>query len=242
MTLEAAVARLGECRGLLVASDFDGTLAPIVSRPDRAVGDPRALQSLVRLAQRDGVVVAIISGRAFAELRSLLGDAPGVVLIGEHGNDRGEDVVGGVEMVDEMAAFIRGVGDNLPGSAVEVKRHGVGFHYRRADDAPAEKAVDSILSWAEERPDITVTKGKELVEMSVAPHHKGDAVLALKEEAGAECVVFIGDDATDENVFAMLGQEDIGIKVGPGETAARHRVDDVSDVVEVLAAIESALG
>jgi trehalose 6-phosphate phosphatase len=188
------------------------------------------------------VLVAIVSGRSFSDLRSLLGDTPGVVVIGEHGNDRGEEILDPAEVVEEMADFVRRVGETLPGSAVEVKRQGVGFHYRRANEGEAERAVDSILTWAEERPEIKVTMGKMIVEMSISPHHKGDAVLALKEEAGAECVVFIGDDTTDENVFAMLGESDIGIKVGPGETAADYRVDDITNVVDVLVAIESALG
>lgn len=241
MTLDNALARLGECRGIVVACDFDGTLAPIVDRPERALVEPLAIELLIGLAARDEVVAAVISGRRHAELASLLGDVPGVVLIGEHGNDRGELGVAG-ETVDEMAGFIRGVGEALPGSAVEVKRHGVGFHYRLADEMAAEEAVGSILSWAEERPEIKVTRGKKLVEMSVAPHHKGDAVLALKDEAGADCVVFIGDDTTDENVFEVLGPSDIGIKVGPGETAARYRVADVAEVVRVIGSIESVLG
>lgn len=225
-----------------MASDFDGTLAPIVSHPDRAVGDPRALQSLIRLARRDRVTVAIVSGRAFGELKSLLGEAAGIVLIGEHGNDLGEEFADQAEAVEEMAAYVRGVGRTVPGSAVEVKRQGVGFHYRRAEEVAAGKAIESLLAWAEERPDIKVTEGKKLIEMSVASHHKGDAVMALKSQSGAECVVFIGDDTTDENVFAMLGPSDIGIKVGPGDSAARYRVEDISDVVEVLSAIESAVG
>ena len=241
LSLEQAVARLGQCQGLVLAFDFDGTLAPIVDRPEQAVPDQRALASLARLAGHDGVVVAVVSGRRFGELQKLIGELPGVVLIGEHGSDRGEVDEIQDQVVAGMAAFVGDVVDRIPGSALEVKRHGVGFHYRRAEEDAAADAVSAILSWAKEHPHIKVTEGKKIVELSVAPYDKGDAVTALKDELGADCVVFIGDDTTDESVFTKLGTGDIGIKVGPGETGARYRVSDISSVVEVLEAIERAL-
>ncbi|MGH8946953.1 MAG: trehalose-phosphatase [Acidimicrobiia bacterium] len=242
LSLDQAVARLGVCQRLVVASDFDGTLAPIVARPEQAVPDRRALASLARLAGHDGVVVAVVSGRRFGELQELIGELPGVVLIGEHGSDRGEEDEVEDQVVAGMAAFVGDLAGRIPGSALEVKRHGVGFHYRRAEESAAAEAVASIVSWAKDRPQIKVTEGKKIVELSVAPYDKGDAVTALKDELGADCVVFIGDDTTDESVFANLGTGDIGIKVGPGETGARYRVSDISSVVEVLEAIERALG
>lgn len=226
----------------MIATDFDGTLAPIVDRPEQAAPQPRALATLIRLAGHDGVVVAVVSGRRFRELQSLIGSVPGIVLIGEHGNDTGEEEVAPDETVVAMADFVAAVAERIPGSAVEMKRHGVGFHYRRAEDDAAADAVGTILSWAADRPGIKVTKGKKIVELSVAQHDKGDAVMGLKEDVGADCVVFVGDDTTDESVFAALGREDIGVKVGPGDTRARYRVSDISDVVRLLEAIERALG
>lgn len=242
LSLDRAINRLGEVERLVIASDFDGTIAPIVARPERAVPDPRALQSLLRLASHDGVVVAVVSGRGFSELQGLIGEAEGLVLIGEHGSDRGEETGDQDQRVEEMAIFVGGLADRLVGTALEVKRHGVGFHYRRAEEGAAAEAVGSILSWAEERPEIKVTEGKKIVELSVAPYDKGDAVLGLKEGIGADRVVFFGDDTTDESVFAVLGPDDIGVKVGLGETKARYRVSDISEVIRLLEAIEHALG
>ncbi|MGH3649990.1 MAG: trehalose-phosphatase, partial [Acidimicrobiia bacterium] len=86
MTLEEAVTRAMARDSVLVAVDFDGTLAPIVDHPDQAVPDNRAMSVLARIAARGGVEVAIVSGRALADLKVRLGEPTGFTLIGEHGN------------------------------------------------------------------------------------------------------------------------------------------------------------
>ena len=69
----------------------------------------------------------------------------------------------------------------------------------------------------------------------------GSAVTQLRGELGAAAVVYLGDDRTDEDVFATLGPDDAGIKVGEGETAARYRVADPQALAGVLAAFADAL-
>ena len=92
--------------------------------------------------------------------------------------------------------------------------------------------MSTLRTWAAEHPDVTILEGKEVVELSVADLTKGDAIVGLASEV--DVVLYIGDDTTDEAVFAVLRADDVGVKVGPGPTAARYRVDDVNDVVEVL--------
>ena len=74
-----------------------------------------------------------------------------------------------------------------------------------------------------------------MVELSVVVTNKGVAVTTLRGQTSASAVLYLGDDITDENVFALLHGPDIGIKIGPGPTAAAHRVDEPVDAVRALA-------
>src|SRR6185503_19105205 len=77
--------------------------------------------------------------------------------------------------------------------------------------------------------------GKKVVELSVVPTNKGDALEKLRGRVGASAVMFLGDDITDEDAFATLAGPDVGIKVGPGPTRAQYRVADSNEVSRVLA-------
>src|SRR5690606_6091483 len=82
--------------------------------------------------------------------------------------------------------------------------------------------------------DLTVRRGADVLEFSVRPTNKGDAVRALREYSGATGVFFAGDDVTDEDAFAALGDTDLGLKCGEGNTIAEFRVASINDVADVL--------
>lgn len=222
---------------LLIGLDFDGTLAPLVDHPDDAIPEKAAMAQVRELLDTQGIRVAIVSGRSLADLRERLGeDLPGAVLIGEHGNDTGEDPADD-DTLDAAAQFV----DVLKGDrdvVVERKSRSVTFHTRNLDRHDAEEAVSLIRTWAGEHPDVTLLEGKEVLELTVATQTKGDAIVDLAD--AGEGVLYIGDDTTDETVFAMLGPDDVGVKVGPGPTAARFRVKNVAEVVELLEALALA--
>ena len=220
--------------GLLVAADFDGTLAPLVANPDEAVTNSRAMAALLELASRTGVTVAIVSGRRREDLESLVGHAPGVTLVGEHGNDYGDSSGPIDSQIGEIRSELEAVAATAPGSIVESKRHSVAFHHRNARRKDAASALQRIRAWAADRTGITITEGKMILELSVATRDKGNAVADLIDESGARSVLFLGDDTTDETVFAMLRPVDIGVKVGPGASAAKYRVKDIEAVAELL--------
>lgn len=230
MNVIEAVERAAKMGRLLVAVDFDGTVAPLVDHPDSARPDPEALRYLRQLAASEELAVAVVSGRSFADLTLRLGDVPGAILVGEHGNDIGDDVEV-VPTIEEARGFVEALraGRDI---VVEHKPRTVTFHTRMLDPDAKMDAVSAIRGWAAENPDVTIMEGKEVIELSVADRTKGDAVLELASEV--DVTVYIGDDTTDETVFAILGADDIGVKVGPGPTAAKYRVDDVSGVVDVL--------
>src|SRR5690606_235154 len=107
-------------------------------------------------------------------------------------------------------------------------------HTRGADPDVAAEVVAAVRSGPATWPEVTVTHGKEVIELSVVPTHKGIAVDQIRTQVSASAVLFIGDDVTDENAFAHLHGPDIGIKVGPGETRAAYRVGEPIDVARVL--------
>jgi trehalose 6-phosphate phosphatase len=125
------------------------------------------------------------------------------------------------------------VAQRYPGATVETKPISVAFHVRNAAPEHAQQALDEALNAVRDW-DIHVTEGKAVREFAVIDTDKGAALEQLREQLEADAVVFFGDDVTDEKGFARLANGDIGVKVGPGETRARYRVDSPDDVATAL--------
>ena len=199
--------------------------------------------------------VAVISGRSLADLQTLLGDPGGLHLIGSHGAERrlppGEGTSSAPghlltpaeavaladlrQRVDEIVA-------RFPTVRAEPKPVGVAVHLRRADEADAREASAELARTVSVDPAVRTLHGKRVIELSVVAVDKGLALEALRNEIGATAAIFIGDDTTDEHAFAVLGQGDLGVKVGPGETIARTRIDSPSAVSDLLGVLRSARG
>ena len=236
--LEQALKVVAGSDTVLVASDYDGTLAPIVADPDHAFPDARALAALVSLGALSGTHVAMLSGREVAVLERLTGSVPGVELVGSHGAERsgrGPDIE--AQAREDLAGVrvrLAGLCRDFPGSHLEVKPAGVAFHYRRVDaeHRPAAQAAAHRIGL--DYAGLTVLEGKQVVEVTGSTANKGDALLALRDRWAADVVVFIGDDITDEDAFATLRPLDVGIKVGDGATKARFQIGDQAQVATVL--------
>lgn len=236
MNLDEEIHRLVAEGTVLVGTDFDGTLAPIVEHPDLAAPDARARALLETLAGRNGIEVAVVSGRALADLRLRLGDIPGVTLVGEHGNDLGADSPTD-PLIVEATTMIGGLAAEADGATVETKSNSVTFHYRMLDEGTAAGYLEQIRRWADQHETVSVLEGKKVIEVTTSTRNKGDAIADLAGTAG---VIFMGDDVTDETVFVRLRPGDIGVKVGEGPTAASHRVKDIDGVVNILEEIALA--
>ncbi|HZA10606.1 trehalose-phosphatase [Mycobacterium sp.] len=239
--LRRALTSVARVPRLLVAADFDGTIAPIVDRPDDARPLPESATALRALAGLPSTTSALISGRALRDLATLSRMPAEVHLVGSHGS---EFDAGFVHAVDDAAkALLRTIKDALsaiaaeyPGVTIELKPASVALHVRNAtpDDAQTalEKAHSAAQSW-----DAQITEGKAVLEFAVISTDKGQALDILRHREGASAAVFIGDDVTDEKAFRRLHGPDIGIKVGPGETLADYRVESPAQVAEALAYI-----
>ncbi|WP_066041995.1 trehalose-phosphatase [Herbiconiux solani] len=246
--LREAVQRLAETPELLVALDFDGTLAPEVDRPDDARALPEAQDAVLRLLELPATHVAFISGRAMDSLRHVTGLPESALLVGSHGVEVRVDGRTAIDLDDaerarrdELGRTLEAIADGIDGAWVEEKPAGFALHTRLADDAGTEEATSRALTETDpEGNGLTVRSGKNVLEFSVRSTTKGEAVARLREQTGATAVLFAGDDVTDEDGFAALGEGDLGLKSGKGETRASHRVDGPADVAAVLAALDAA--
>ena len=240
--LAAALGELAGRRPLLVASDYDGVLAPLVGDPSAAVPSPGVGDALARVAGAAGVTVALVSGRGVEDLRTVSGlDGP-YRWVGSHGAEYDGPLTGELAgrrdaLADRLAPLVAAV----PGALLEVKPASVAVHVRQVADPSAAAA---LLAAADGVADASLTKkpGKAVLELAVTDADKGGAVTRLREELGAAAVVYLGDDLTDEDVFRRLGAGDVGVKVGEGATAAGHRVDDTDGALAVLRLLADPLG
>ncbi|MEO3758377.1 trehalose-phosphatase [Mycobacterium sp. B14F4] len=221
---------------LLVTADFDGTLAPIVNNPADARPLPEAAHALVALAELPDTAGALISGRALEVLRSLSSMPATVHLVGSHGAEFDSGFSHDVDraLLDRITDELRQIADGRPGVTVETKPASVALHVRNASPEDGEAALASAREAPAAR-EAQLTAGKAVLEFAVIQTDKGEAVDILREQENASAVVFLGDDVTDEKAFRRLRADDVGVKVGPGDTLAGYRVESPEEVAAALA-------
>ena len=245
--LPAALEALAATPMLLVALDFDGTLSPTVDDPDAARAIPEAREAVVALAGWPATRGAVVSGRALASLERVAQLPSDVLLVGSHGAEfriDGEES-GPALSVDERALLgrlysaISDVAARFEGARVEEKPAGCGLHTRLASAEDSVKAQAAALAAVAllGAGRISERYGKDILEFTLRTADKGTAIGVLRGRTGASATLFVGDDVTDEDGFAMLGAVDVGVKVGEGATAAEYRVDDPEAVAELLTAL-----
>jgi trehalose-phosphatase len=237
--LRADVERFVAHPVVLVASDYDGTLSELVDDPGRARPNEPAIVALRVLARLPDTHVALVSGRSLRDLEALSGLSGEARLVGSHGSEFETGVIDGMypgaaTVLDGVTAAIVELAERVPGARVERKPASVAFHTRQVDPLLVPDLVASVLLGPGSNPGVSVKHGKDVVELTVVDTHKGIALQQIRTAVGADAVLFVGDDLTDEDAFTMLGPDDLGVKVGPGPTMAGHRVDDVSAVAELL--------
>lgn len=230
---------------LLVGLDVDGVLAPIVAHADDArllPGIAPVLRELARLTP-----MAIVSGRRLADLAARFELPDDADVFGTHGAERRGHA--GVELDGLELAVYRALEDIAAdavaaageGAWVEAKPASVVIHVRQADPDRAGPALEEAERAAGAVPGAYVKAGKAVLELLARPTSKADAIATLRDERAAGTVVFVGDDHTDEEVFATLGDDDVAVRVGPGETRARLRLPDPAAVLVFLEALTARL-
>ena len=231
-------------RPLLLAFDVDGTLAPLMPHPSLSEFEPGVAADLAALADRADVRIGIISGRSWHDLTEQFRLPASIVVVGSHGLERGSP---GTELDDDdrrrvarLAMLAGSAAATAPGAWVEHKPAGIALHVRQASAADAANAVRSFLDRIEPLGPLEILPGDEVVEVGLRRYDKGAALEWLRDACGANSVVFVGDDVTDEDAFAVLRPTDLGIKVGRAETIATRRLADPADVASFVAALAAA--
>ena len=235
--LAAAQAKIRTAPSATLLLDYDGTMVEFARTPDLAVPDGALLALLEALARR--YVVHVVSGRRRDTLERWLGGLP-VGLHAEHGywsRMPGERWHGAVidpsgwlpqvrEILEEYAA-------RTPGALVEEKTAGLAWHYRAADpEYGAAQAGDLLLHLATllSNAPAEVLTGDHVVEIRPQGVNKGQVVQAVVAHAPrGSLVAALGDDRTDEDLFAALPHGSISVHVGPAASRAELRVRNVTE-------------
>ena len=246
--LEAAIA--GRIPAIFL--DYDGTLTPIVARPELAILSEDGRAVVRDMASK--LPVAVVSGRDRPDVEKLVG-IDELIFVGSHGfdirtpdggtidNEVGGDVT---PLLDGVERKLHDKLDPIEGSLVERKKFSIAAHYRLVADADYDRfrgALDQILA---ETPEIKEKPGKKVFEYQPKiDWDKGKAVLwlmgALGMDDGNHIPMFFGDDVTDEDAFAALQGRGLGVIVSaPSDdatdrtTAAHFRVHDTDQLLDLL--------
>ena len=249
--LSTLIARLRAAPSLLLLLDYDGTLVPFAPVPDLALPDAELLDLLRRLAARPHTAVHLVSGRLRETMETWCADLP-VGLHAEHGlwsrprpgGPWRKRPLPAVDWRERVRPLLAELTARTPGALVEEKTASIAWHYRMADPAlgaaraaALRRKLKALLDGAPAE----VLTGDAVVEVRPRGIHKGLIVAPLVDEAPAGTLIAaMGDDRTDEDLFAALPPDAVAIRVGRGASRARWRLDDVAAARAFLAALLEA--
>ncbi len=223
-------------RSILLAFDYDGVLAPLVKKPSGAHMRARTRDLLARLSRE--YPVAVVSGRAWKDVAGFVGVlAP--TIVGNHGFELGRPAPVPASVLRKVGAWRRRLERDLAGVQgvyFEDKRSTLAIHYGLS--RAWRRAERAVYEAANQLEGTRLIPGKKV--LNVLPHDfpsKGDAVRALVAKLGCEGAVYVGDDVTDEDAFAVGAPLVFGVHVGKGPSLAPWRLarqEDVDAFIELL--------
>jgi trehalose-phosphatase len=249
LTAADEISHRAENRRIVFFLDYDGTLTPIVSRPEEAVLSAGMRETLRDLAEQ--FTVAVISGRDLSDVKKHVA-IENIFYAGSHGFDiagpkrRHIQVQKGrqyLPILDKAQKTLEKRLTNIPGAVVERKKFSIAAHYRNVKEgkeAAVEEFVDGVLA---DHPELRKSSGKKVYELQPkVDWHKGKALLWLLETLGLDrsdiLPMYIGDDITDEDAFKALAGRGIGIVLHdrnePRSTAAQYALEDPDEVRQFL--------
>jgi trehalose 6-phosphate synthase/phosphatase len=238
---------------LAILVDYDGTLVRVEDTPELARPDAALIQLLDDLARCRNVDVHIVSGRSKATLEEWLGRLP-VTLWAEHALWRRDPMQPEWHAAfaqdrtwkDTVRDLMTRASGRTPGSLVEDKGDSLAWHYRLSDPLYAnEEAARLKVAIADAFPhgEIEPVGGRKVVEARPHGAQKGLAVAAVRAEAPDARILAIGDDRTDEDMFATtLAGGGVAVSVGDHDSRARLHVTGTADVRRLLETIRRTCG
>jgi len=243
----AAVERARSAPRLALVLDYDGTLVPFAPMPELAAPDAELLLLLSQLAARPRTEVHLVSGRKRVTLERWFGALP-LGLHAEHGfwsRPLGGEWQGAVVPTgawrEPLLAILRDFTERTPGSLIEEKTAGYAWHYRTADPefgAAQAKELTFHLSALLANVPLEILPGDKVIEIRPAGIHKGQVVARVLAATQPGTLLFaMGDDRTDEDLFAALPEGSIAVHIGQSSSRAPIRIADVAAARALLAAI-----
>jgi trehalose 6-phosphate synthase/phosphatase len=223
--------------------DYDGTLVPIAKMPELAQPDPEILKIIQTLSGDPQNRVIITSGRDRAVLEQWFGDA-GTDFIAEHGiwiKERDDEWKMIISVSKEWKSDIRQIlevyVDRTPGTFIEEKEYSLAWHFRNADQGLAH--IRSIelredLMLRTKNLHLALLEGDKVLEVKDSGISKGAAALHLLRNTTYDFIFAVGDDMTDEDLFAALPDTALTIKVGPNLSVATYSLRSVDEVRKLL--------
>jgi trehalose 6-phosphate phosphatase len=226
---------------VLVAFDFDGTLAPIVAKPDAASMRTRTRSLLAEVAKRYPCVV--ISGRARSDVARRVAGVGLRRVIGNHGVEPWQSTPAVSSQVARWRAALEPELAGLRGVSVEDKTYSLAVHYRNSREKKRARAV--ILDAIARLEDVRLVGGKLV--FNVIPRdapHKGIALERERDLLGCDTAIYVGDDETDEDVFGLPTRERLlAIRVGSSQASrADYCIRGQQDIERLLEALLSQRG
>ncbi|MFA5111075.1 MAG: trehalose-phosphatase [Desulfobaccales bacterium] len=236
-------------RKLLLLLDYDGTLVEIAPRPELACPTPGLLRLLTRLINQVDYAVVVVSGRPLQNLLKLLA-IPGLNYLGSHG---GEGLIAGKPLnlisgesaspeISEWKKQLSALLEYFTGWWIEDKPQGFVLHYRQVSPREEDQLLKNIETWKAhivESGAYQVLAGKKVMEVLPYGVNKGEAIqkILLSSDFIGYFPLYIGDDTTDESVFAVIQEQGLSFKVGNQEqpTKATHFLENPAQVREFLA-------
>jgi trehalose-phosphatase len=237
--LDAATAR----RPALVVFDFDGTLAPIVMRPDRVRVPAETMRAIEEAARLPRVRIAALSARPMRDLARYL-PVRRVLRVAQYGLEGGDaPTPGRRRRIESSVSVLRGWLEPLAaayrGAWIEDKRLTIAMHYRAVSAARRGALMDALARLAKRarRIGFHPEPGRMVLDFVPSGYDKGRALRTLARRVRPAAMFYFGDTAGDEPAFAALGRSGFAVRVGPGPTKAPYRVRGPRDVARFLRAI-----
>ena len=238
---------------ILLMTDYDGTLTPIVDDPADALLSEEMRQQLVRLARSPRGRVALISGRALDDLRAHVG-IPEIIYAGCHGLEvvgpdvffRHPDAVAQEAVLGAVGRTLARRAPSVSGMHVEAKGLAVAVHYRHvAPDEIRRVEIELARAIREQASRLKIFHGTKVIEvLPQVAWTKGECAQWIRERVdsglpGRPFWLYLGDDWTDEHAFEVLGDQALTIRVGNAVPASKatYRLKDVSEVRHLLTAL-----
>ncbi len=247
---ESIVAAYGRAGRRLLLLDYDGTLAPFTADPGTARPSPRALSLLKGLCADPRNRVVLVTGRKRDSLSEWFEGLP-MNLVAENGVWTKE--VGGAEWTatipidgrwkDRVRPILQRFVNRVPGSAIEEKDTSLVWHYRRVNlgtGALAAQELTDTLTNLTANLDLVVLTGNRVVEVRTSLMSKGTYFQTYLAKEAWDFILAIGDDWTDESLFAALPPESASIRIGLTASTARFNVESIEDALGLLERLAAA--